>query len=60
MNRLCALIGHKYRPRYSYGQPSEFIVNGMFASDIVKLKKSSRSETYHFDICERCGAKVIK
>lgn len=45
MNKICDLIGHKYRPRYSEQMPP--------AMEAFKTK------TYHFDICVRCGDKVV-
>ncbi len=53
-------MGHKFEPRYST-QPDAtlagFKADSVFSADLPKLLTK---RTYEFDICVRCGHKVMK
>lgn len=56
MNKLCDFFGHKYHPRYSEQVPAGFEKLGTFYPPALEAFKT---KTYHFDICVRCGDKVV-
>lgn len=49
------LFGHRYRPRYSYGQPALASLKGGSHWGAAEVINASKPETYVCDICERCG-----
>lgn len=61
-NPICRLIGHKLQPRYSYGPPTvgAFEMSCTTAGEVAKIRNSGREQKYHFDICRRCGYRVMK
>ena len=49
------IFGHKFQPRYSYGNPTIENVKYVYLQGAIELIDASKSETYICDVCERCG-----
>ena len=51
------LFGHKYRAKYSYGEPT-IAFKGFEADTVnksIKVMNASKRKVYHGDVCRRCG-----
>ena len=68
MNFFCKYFGHKFRPRYNCEESKGEVPNGfwspalMYGNATVAIINATKSkkETYIYDICIRCGEKIIR
>ena len=54
------LLGHKYVARYSYGAPTIGILRVGAPWRAERIISASKPATYERDVCERCGAVIVR
>jgi len=54
--------GHRFEPRYSYGgSRGDLSAKGAYSvEDFERQVRAMQAQTYHGDVCVRCGAIVNK
>lgn len=57
---MCILFGHKFQPRYDTRGPRAIQVDGLFASELIRVAEARKLMTYRVGVCERCGSATVR
>lgn len=60
MEKCQSVFGHKFKPRYDIEPPADTLSISTSAGAALRTLELLSRRTYVADVCERCGAVVLR